>query len=68
MHILQPKHIKLDEKETEEVLQNLNVSKNQLPKIFSGDSALPEGCDVGDVIQIERKLDGELSIYWRVVV
>ena len=68
MHILQSKHVKLSEKETEEVLQKLNISRSQLPKIFSGDAALPEDCIVGDVIQIERKTDEGLNIYWRVVV
>ena len=64
MHILQPKHIKLNEKETDELLKKLNVSKAQLPKILSTDSALPEGCSVGDIIKIERKS----GIYFRVVV
>ncbi len=69
MHILQPKHSKLNEKESEELLQNLNISKSQLPKIFLTDSALPEGSDVGDVIKIERKgPDGKLNLYYRVVV
>ncbi len=64
MHILQPKHIKLNEKEAEELLRKLNVSKAQLPKILSTDSALPESCNVGDVIKIERKS----GVYFRVVV
>jgi DNA-directed RNA polymerase subunit H (RpoH/RPB5) len=44
MHILQPKHIKLNEKESEELLKKLNISKSQLPKILLNDPALPEGC------------------------
>jgi len=44
MHILQPKHSKLSEKESKEVLQTFNVSKSQLPKIDTTDAALPEGC------------------------
>jgi len=70
MHTLQPKHTKLNEKQTEELLEGLNVSKSQLPRILSSDSALPEGCQVGDVIKIERKDSetGELNIYYRVVV
>jgi DNA-directed RNA polymerase subunit H (RpoH/RPB5) len=64
MHILQPKHIKLTEKEAEALLKKINVSKAQLPKILSTDAALPEGCNVGDIIKIERK-SGE---YHRVVV
>ncbi len=68
MHILQPKHIKLNEKETEEVLTKLNISKSQLPKILSSDVGLPEGCEVGSVVKIERKENSELNIYYRVVV
>ncbi len=64
MHILQPKHIKLSEKEADALLKRINVSKAQLPKILSTDPALPEGCAVGDIIKIERK-SGE---YFRVVV
>ena len=64
MHILQPKHIKLSEKESEELLKRLNVSKAQLPKILSSDAALPEGCAIGDMIKIERKS----GVYHRVVV
>lgn len=55
MHILQPKHIKLNEKETVELLKKLNISKSQLPKILSSDPALPEECGVGDIVKIDRK-------------
>lgn len=64
MHILQPKHLKLNEKEADALLKKLNVSKAQLPKILSTDAGLPEGCSVGDVIKIARN-SGE---YYRVVV
>ena len=70
MHILQPKHSKLTEKESEELLAKLNVSKAQLPKIFLNDPALPQGSEIGDVIKIERKdpaTDGTVP-YYRVVV
>lgn len=70
MHILQPKHIKLKEKEFEELLQKFNISKAQLPKILSTDPALPEDCSTGDIIKIERKEpDSEkVNVYYRVVV
>jgi len=69
MHILQPKHTKLNEKEAEELLKKLNVSKAQLPKIFLNDNAIPQNCNVGDIIKIERKEDEEKSFfYYRVVV
>ncbi|MFH1608255.1 MAG: DNA-directed RNA polymerase subunit RpoH/Rpb5 C-terminal domain-containing protein [archaeon] len=69
MHILQPKHSKISEKEVEKLLQDLNVSKAQLPKIISNDEGLPEGCQVGDLIKIERKdKDGTIQTSFRVVV
>ena len=64
MHILQPKHTKLNEKEVEELLKKLNISKTQLPRIFVSDPALPEDCQVGDVIKIDRT-DG---VYYRVII
>ncbi len=68
MHILQPKHSKLNEKDVEELLQKLNLSKSQLPKILSSDVALPEGCDIGTVVKIERKEGDKTNVYYRVVV
>ena len=68
MHILQPKHSKLNENESEKLLTELNISKAQLPKILSSDSALPEGCIIGDIIKIERNEEGKVNIYFRVVV
>lgn len=68
MHVLQPKHSKLSKKEEEELLKELNISKTQLPKIKITDSALPEGMNIGDVVKIERKFEGELNIYYRVVI
>ena len=69
MYILQPKHIKLNEKEANELLTKFNVSKAQLPKIFLTDPALPSGCKIGDIIKIERpsKTAGT-AIYYRVVI
>jgi DNA-directed RNA polymerase subunit H (RpoH/RPB5) len=80
IHVLQPKHSKLDEKESEKILTTFNISKSQLPKILLNDPALPEGCNVGDIIKIERiekdnlnkkgkiSEDAEESVYFRVVV
>ena len=69
MHNLQPKHSKLNEKETDEFLKKFNISSSQLPKIFLDDQSLPEGCNIGDVIRIERKVpDGKVILYYRVVV
>ena len=68
MHILQPKHSKLSKKENEELLSKLNISKAQLPKILSNDTGLPEGCEIGDIIKLERKEGDKINIYYRVVV
>ena len=68
MHVLQPKHSKITEKEAEELLIKLNISKAQLPKIFSTDPALPEGCVVGEIIKVQRKEEENLFISYRVVV
>ena len=67
-HILQPKHTKLNEKEAEELLKKLNISKAQLPKILLTDPALPQGCEIGNLIKIDRKLDDKIILYYRVVV
>ena len=70
MHILQPKSTKLKEKEFQDILKELNISKAQLPKILSNDPGLPEECAVGDIIKIERKEhdSDKVNVYYRVVV
>ncbi|MCX6749220.1 MAG: DNA-directed RNA polymerase subunit H [Candidatus Pacearchaeota archaeon] len=70
MHILQQKSTKLKEKEAQEILEKLNISKAQLPKVLLTDPGLPEECSVGDVIKIERKEpdSDKLNPYYRVVV
>ena len=68
MHALQPKHSKLNEKEIKELLGDINISKAQIPKILSTDPSLPEGCEIGDVIKIERKEGDKVNLYFRVVV
>lgn len=68
MHILQPKHSKLNKKDEEALLTKLNISKTQLPKIKKEDPALPENSEVGDIIKIERKNEDKIVIYYRVVI
>jgi len=68
MHVLQPKHTKLSEKESEKLLADLNVSKSQIPKHLLSDPCLPEGCNVGDIIKIERQEGDKTHLYHRVVV
>ena len=68
MHILQPKHTKLTEKESEELLKSINISRAQLPKILLSDVTLPEGSVIGNIIKVERKEEDKINIYYRVVV
>jgi DNA-directed RNA polymerase subunit H len=67
MHILQPKHARLKAEEAEKLLGELNVSLAQLPKINITDPALPEGCEISDIVKIERVAEGKKIFYYRVV-
>ncbi len=69
-HELVPKHEILSEEETRELLETLNITKEQLPKILSKDPVVRIlGAKPGDVIKITRKSPtaGE-AVYYRVVV
>ena len=68
MHSLQPKHTKLKSEEIRKLLEKYNISLSQLPKIKIGDPALPLGCNIGDVVLIERKPNDKVQSYYRVVV
>jgi len=70
MHILQPKHTKMNEKEVNELLAKFNISKAQLPRIFLTDPALPSNCQIDDIIKIEREdpETNKINIYFRVTV
>lgn len=68
MHILQPKHTKLKSEEVKDLVDKYNISLAQLPKVKAGDPAMPEGCNVGEVVKIERKEEGKMVTYYRVVV
>ncbi|MEM4605769.1 MAG: DNA-directed RNA polymerase subunit RpoH/Rpb5 C-terminal domain-containing protein [Candidatus Pacearchaeota archaeon] len=68
MHALQPRITKLKKEEVENLLKKYNISLFQLPKIFEEDPSLPEGVKKGDVIKIERKIEEEIEIYYRVVI
>lgn len=68
MHVLQPKHSKLKQEQVAELLEKYNISLSQLPKIKINDAALPENCNIGDVIKIERREKDKTTEYFRVVV
>ena len=67
MHLLQPKHSKLKQDEILKLLEKYNISLAQLPKIKIDDVAIPENCNIGDIIKIERKEKDETTEYFRVV-
>ncbi len=69
-HELVPKHEILSEEEAKKLLEELNITKKQLPRIYASDPvAKILGAKPGDIIRITRKSPtaGE-SIYYRVVV
>ncbi len=65
-----PKHVKLEEKEKEEVLKYYNISINQLPSIFNTDPAIKElNLQSGGVIKITRNSQTSTeAIFYRVVI
>jgi len=65
-----PEHSKLDEEETEEVLEKYGVDKDSLPKIERTDAALKQtDVEEGDVIEITRDSPtAGKAKYYRVVV
>lgn len=68
-HTLVPEHSLLDEEAIEDVLEEYDVTRTDLPKITSGDPALPEEAEVGDVIEIVRdSRTTERAVVYRLVV
>jgi DNA-directed RNA polymerase subunit H (RpoH/RPB5) len=67
MHVLQPNYAKMSSKEVEKLLNDLNISLIQLPKIKLNDPSLPKGCEISDIIKIERVSGGKKTTYYRVV-
>lgn len=68
-HIFVPKHTKLSDEEKQKVLEQFNISLNQLPRILKSDPAIAEfDAKPGDVIKIERKsVTTGKSFFFRVV-
>jgi len=69
-HELMPEAKVLSEEEVEKLLNELEIKKENLPKIYSKDPLVKiVGAKVGDVIMIKRKSEiaGE-NIYYRLVI
>lgn len=68
MHVLQPKHIKLKPQEAKLLLEKLEITASQLPKIKKQDPVLPADVKVGDIIKIIRKTNLGPIVYHRVII
>lgn len=69
-HTLVPKHIILNEKGKEELLNSYGITTKQLPRILESDPAVKAiGAKIGDVLKITRKsTTAGVADYYRIVV
>ncbi|MEF8814673.1 MAG: DNA-directed RNA polymerase subunit H [Halovenus sp.] len=68
-HELVPDHTVLDNTELEDVLEEYNIKKTDLPKIKRKDPALPDKADPGDVVRIVRESrTTDTAVVYRLVV
>jgi DNA-directed RNA polymerase subunit H len=68
-HELVPEHTLLDEPAVEEVLEEYQVKRTNLPKIKRRDPALPDDAEPGDVVRIERdSRTTDTAVIYRLVV
>jgi DNA-directed RNA polymerase subunit H len=68
-HTLVPEHTVLDEPEIEEVMAEYDVERVDLPKIRKSDPALPDGAEVGDVVEIVRdSRTTDTAVVYRLVI
>ena len=69
-HFLVPKHIKLSDKEREQLLKNYKITLEELPRISMKDAAIADmDLTTNDVIRVERvSPTSKLSKFYRRVV
>jgi DNA-directed RNA polymerase subunit H len=68
-HELVPDHRVLEEERLDDVLEEYNVKKTDLPKIQRTDPATPDEATVGDVIEITRdSRTADQAVVYRLVV
>ncbi|WP_348612525.1 DNA-directed RNA polymerase subunit H [Halobaculum rarum] len=69
-HELVPDHTLLeDEDEIEEMLDEYNIKRTDLPKIKRTDPAVPDEAETGDVIRVERdSRTTDTAVVYRLVV
>ncbi|MEM3407920.1 MAG: DNA-directed RNA polymerase subunit H [Candidatus Micrarchaeia archaeon] len=69
VHKLIPKHEIVKEEDEKKLLESLNATKEQLPKIKIDDPAIRHlNPKKGDIIRIHREEKHAKNIYYRVVV
>jgi DNA-directed RNA polymerase subunit H len=68
-HELVPEHTVLDDDDAEDVLDEYDVTRTDLPKIKRNDPALPDGAEPGDVVEIVRdsRTTAEATVYRLVI-
>lgn len=68
-HKLVPEHVILSDEEAQEVLDELNITVDQLPKILPGDPVVKAiGAKVGDVLKITRESEtAGIFVAYRIV-
>ncbi|WP_455645249.1 DNA-directed RNA polymerase subunit H [Methanosphaera sp.] len=68
-HNLVPEHTILSEEEAQEVLEELNVRRDQIPKILPTDPVVKAiGAELGDILRITRKSEtAGIFVAYRVV-
>jgi len=68
-HELVPEHTVLDEDDLEDVLEDYEIDRTELPKIKRKDPALPDDAEVGDVVKIVRdSRTTDEAIVYRLVI
>ncbi|MFC7166792.1 DNA-directed RNA polymerase subunit H [Halospeciosus flavus] len=68
-HELVPEHTLLDESEVEDVLDEYDIGRTDLPKIKRRDPALPDDAEPGDVVKIVRdSRTTDKAIVYRLVI
>ncbi|NUB90482.1 DNA-directed RNA polymerase subunit H [Haloterrigena sp. SYSU A558-1] len=68
-HELVPEHTVLDEDALDEVLEEYDIDRTDLPKIKRSDPALPDEAEIGDVIKIVRNSrTADQAVVYRLVV
>ena len=68
-HELVPDHTVVDDEEIEDVLEEYDIKKTDLPKLQRLDPATPDEASVGDVVRVTRdSRTTDQAIVYRLVV